>query len=184
MYLRLRDHPLFGISDPQQLKRRAGIVEIRNCGAYISDISYKGNQVIGEIQTLSGFQGPSLANLITKDKIDIGFSLRALGSVEPLTDGTLDVKMPLRAITYDVVSNPSHANSRIQEFLPESFIYESADDSNMGVLAESGDLSLLEQQDNIIIDNTNGNHYIQAFTDDLINETFLNIINKGLRFKI
>jgi len=175
---------VFGISDQQQLKRRAGIVEIRNCGALIKDISYKGNQVIGEIQTLSGFQGPSLANLITKDRIDIGFSLRALGSVEPLTDGTLDVKMPLRAVTYDVVSAPSHANSKITEFLPESFMCESTGDSEMSVLAEAADLSLLEQQDNIVIDNVNGNHYIQAFTDDLIHETFLNIINKGLRFKL
>jgi len=138
--------------------------------------------VIGEIQTLSGFQGPSLANLILRDKVNIGFSLRALGSVEPLTDGTLDVKMPLRAITYDIVSSPSHDNARITEFLPESFICESADES--GILAEAADLSLLEQQDNIVIDNVNGNHYIQAFTDDLIHETFLNIINKGLRFKL
>ena len=178
------DHPLFGISDPAQLKRRAGIVEIRNCGALIKDISYKGNQVIGEIQTLSGFQGPSMANLILRDKVNVGFSLRALGSVEPLTDGTLDVKMPIRAIVYDFVSSPSHDNARITEFLPESFMCESTGDSEMSVLAEAADLSLLEQQDNIVIDNVNGNHYIQAFTDDLIHETFLNIINKGLRFKL
>jgi hypothetical protein len=60
---------------------------------------------------------------------------------------------------------------------------ESVDNSEMSVLAEAADLSLLEQQDNIVIDNINGNHYIQSFTDDLIYESFIDIINKGLRFK-
>jgi len=31
-----------------------------------------------------------LYNLITKDKVDIGFSLRALGAVETLQDGTIN----------------------------------------------------------------------------------------------
>lgn len=175
------DHPLFSVSDPKQLKQRACIIEIKNCGAFIKDINYKGTEVIGEIQTLSGFQGPHLANLIAKDKIDIGFSLRALGGVTPLNDGTLEVNMPIRAITYDVVSNPSHSNSRIMEFLPESDMGLNLNE-NM-ILAESEDLALLESEDQIVL-NENGDFYIRSFTDDLIHETFLNVINKGLRFYI
>jgi hypothetical protein len=88
--------------------------------------------------------------------------------------------MPIRAITYDVVSNPSHQNARIMEFLPESDM--SLNDQDC-ILAESGDLSLLESEDQITI-SKDGNLFIRSFTDDLIQETFLQIINKGLRFYI
>jgi hypothetical protein len=175
------DHPLFNVSDPNQLKQRAGIIEIKNCGALIKEITFNNGNVIGLIETLSGFLGPHVANLVSKDKIDIGFSLRALGGVTPLTDGTLEVNMPIRAITYDIVSNPSHQNSRIIEFLPESDMSMSINDS---ILAESGDLELLESLDNITLSQVNNNYCIRTFTDDLIHETFLNIINKGLRFHI
>ena len=178
--------PLFGISDPEQLKRRAGIIEIKNTGAFIKDIKFVNGQVIGEIQTLSGFKGPDLANVITKDKIDIGFSLRALGSVSPLTDGTLDVSMPIRSITYDVVSSPSHENAKITEFMESDLsmsLSETIAESEM-VLAESQDLTLLEQQDGIIINNNYGNQCIKTFTQDLIFETLVNVVHKGLRFRI
>lgn len=48
------DHPMFGASDPMQQKRRAAVVEIQNCGALLRDITFKNNEVIGEIETLSG----------------------------------------------------------------------------------------------------------------------------------
>jgi hypothetical protein len=51
------------------------------------------------------------------------------------------------------------------------------------ILAESEDLALLESEDQIVL-NENGDFYIRSFTDDLIHETFLNVINKGLRFYI
>ena len=48
------DHPMFGLS-PDQLKRRASVVEIKNCGAVCRDIKYENGQIIGEVVTLSGF---------------------------------------------------------------------------------------------------------------------------------
>lgn len=85
------DHPLFCVgSDPDALKRRASIIEINNCGALIREIGFKNHQVYGIFETLSSFKGPDLYNLITKDKVDIGFSLRALGAVETLQDGTIN----------------------------------------------------------------------------------------------
>lgn len=50
------DHPMFfpGSNDPMQMKKRATITEIKNCGAVCRNISFKNGQVLGEIETLSG----------------------------------------------------------------------------------------------------------------------------------
>lgn len=170
------DHPLFGLS-ADELKRRAGIIEIKNCGAVLRKVKMKGKDIIGEIETLSGFKGPDLANLILKDKVDIGFSLRALGSVEPLSDGTLQVKAPIRPVTYDVVSNPSHSNAKVQQFLPEtdlSFIPENC------IICEGDELRILEADQIHVCD---GNNCTIKFLDDIINEQYKHIIHKGIILK-
>ena len=175
------DHPMFfaGSGDPAQLKRRATIVEIKNCAAVCRKIGIHNNQIIGEIETLSGFKGPDLANLITKDKVNIGFSLRALGGVESLQDGTLQVKTPIMPITYDIVSNPSHTNARVMEFLPES---------DMGFLSncetlicEGEEISLLETEQITICE---GNYCVRKFIDDIIAEQFMDIIVKKIKFNL
>jgi hypothetical protein len=172
------DHPMFGAGDPMQQKRRAAVVEIKNCGALLRDVTFKDNQVIGEIETLSGFRGPDLANLILKDKVDIGFSLRALGSVEPMIDGTLLVKTPIMPITYDVVSAPSHRNSKVMEFIPESAMEF---DSGQQAMYESNDLTLLEAEDIFL---SESNHCISRFLENIIEERFSKIVAGHIRFKI
>lgn len=171
------DHPMFGAGDPMQQKRRATVVEIKNCGSLLRDITFKDNQIIGEIETLSGFRGPDLANLILKDQVDIGFSLRALGSVEPMTDGTLLVKSPIMPVTYDVVSTPSHQNAKVMEFIPES-----ATDfqSDCQVVYENDDLTLLEAEDIFL---SESNQCITRFMEEIVQEQFGKIIT-GIRFKI
>lgn len=172
------DHPMFISGDPNVLKRRAGIVEVNNSAAVIRKIGFRNGQIFGEIETLSGFKGPDLANLITKDKVNIGFSLRALGSVEPLSDGTLMVKNPIMPITYDVVSNPSYQNARVMDFLPESsseFISE-----NSSVMYENDQLLILEEN-RVTIDNGN---MVLTFINEIIDERFLDIISKKIEFRI
>jgi hypothetical protein len=171
------DHPMFGAGDPTTQKRRATVVEIKNCGSLLRDVSFKNNEIIGEIETLSGFKGPDLANLILKDKVDIGFSLRALGSVEPISDGTLLVKSPIMPITYDVVSAPSHQNAKVMEFIPESAMNFKSDSQ---LLYENKDLLLLEAEDIFL---SESNSCIAKFVEEIIQEQFSNIIS-GLRFKI
>ncbi len=93
------DHPMFNSgSDPTAMKRRATIIEIKNCGAVIRNMEFKDGQILGEIETLSSFRGPDLTKLIMDDKIDIGWSLRALGAVSPMQDGTLKVMNEIRPI--------------------------------------------------------------------------------------
>jgi hypothetical protein len=93
------DHPMSG--DSASMKRRATIIEIKNCGAVIRDIKFRNGEIMGEMETLSSFRGPDLNKMIMDDKIDIGFSLRALGAVSPMPDGTLKVTEGIRPITYD-----------------------------------------------------------------------------------
>jgi len=172
------DHPMFGAGDPMQQKKRATVVEIKNCGSLLRDIKYDGGEIVGEIETLSGFKGPDLANLILKDKVDIGFSLRALGSVEPMTDGTLLVKTPIMPITYDVVSSPSHQNSRVVDFIPESF---TAMNNDMQVMCENEDLSILEAEG---IHLPRDNRNISCFIEEIINDRFDAIISGQIQFRI
>lgn len=91
------DHPLFVSSDPETLKRRSTIVEINNSAAKIDKIKFDKGKILAEVTTLTGFKGPDLAHLI-QDGVNFGFSLRALGSVQQLTDGTMNVTQPMLPI--------------------------------------------------------------------------------------
>lgn len=88
------NHPMFISADKDLLQRRSTVVELDNCAAIIRKLKFHNGQVIGEMETLSGFKGPDLAALIS-DGVNVGFSLRALGSVRTLTDGTIEVIEPM-----------------------------------------------------------------------------------------
>jgi len=92
------DHPTLSNGDPSAMKKRAAIIEIKNCGAVIRNMQFHNGQIIGELETLSSFRGPDLTKLILDDKIDVGWSLRALGAVSPMQDGTLKVMKEIRPI--------------------------------------------------------------------------------------
>lgn len=116
------DHPI--LSDPNSLaaKARASNTILANSGAMIRDIYMDGNDIVGHIETLSGFRGPDLSNLISIDKANIGFSARLFADSRPHPSrkGVIEVVGPFKAVTYDVVSNPSHTTSRIIELVSES----------------------------------------------------------------
>jgi hypothetical protein len=118
------DHPIImGVDiNSDSMKRRAVTIELKNCGGLIIDIKQDGDNLIGTIETLSGFKGPDLRNLIKEDNVNIGFSLRMFGQLKPhsIYEGVMEVVAPLRPITYDVVSNPSHKSAKIMQFVTES----------------------------------------------------------------
>lgn len=177
------DHPMSGTEE--EMKRRAGIVKLSECGCILREIKMEPDgKVIGIIETLSGFKGPDIARLITEDKVDIGFSLRALGGVTPTGDGILEVTSPIRAITYDIVSNPSHKNAKILQFIPESdtsYMTESANSNTM--LFESADFDA----DRLILESDNVNlplfeNFSLDFLDKVIRKDFTKNIC-GMTFK-
>ena len=177
------DHPMSGTEE--EMKRRAGVVKLSECGCILREIKMEPNgKVVGIIETLSGFKGPDIARLITEDKVDIGFSLRALGGVTPTGDGILEVTSPIRAITYDIVSNPSHKNAKILQFIPESdtsYMTESANSNTM--LFESADFDA----DRLILESDNVNlplfeNFSLDFLDKVIRKDFTKNIC-GMTFK-
>lgn len=83
-------------------------------------------------------------------------------------------------ITYDIVSNPSHAKARVLEFLPES-CSGSNDDSNMMLVCESLDQDILFlEQDGIKINNTE--IIEKSFVEEILKENFGKAL-KGLKFR-
>lgn len=177
------DHPFVassGASD-DSFKKRAVIVELKNCGSIIRDIYIEGKDVIAEIETLSGFKGPDLRNIIVEDRVPIGFSLRMFGRVKPMADNPsiMEVTTPLKAITYDVVTNPSHSSARVLNFLTESTNYSSIIQENDEYISES--LNELMMENEICLPGTCrdecNSHLISVFT-----ESFGNI--RDLRFNI
>lgn len=164
-------------TDPNIMKRRATTVEFKSCGCLLRKIYMDGDDVIGEIETLSGFLGPDVAKLILFDKINLGFSLRALGSVNTKSDGTIEVLQPIKPITYDIVSNPSHIKARVLEFLPESFNYNDYNDDSTIVCESSGDDILLLQQDGVNINSLhiNNNKFNQSIYEDIFKSSIKRI---------
>ena len=111
--------------------------------------------------------------------MDVGFSLRALGAVEALSDGTIMVREPIKPITYDFVSNPSHATAKVLEFLPETLTDFLPDQT---AIYESGDLESLRIDGvNLVI---NSNLLTEEFLDMLFQSKFQSIISKNIRFSI
>ncbi len=171
------DHPMFISESPETLKKRAAVVEINNCAAKLRKVFMRGNDIIGEVESLTGFRGPDFANLIARDKVNIGFSLRALGSVEPMVDGTLMVKEPIRPITYDIVSNPSHSNARILKFLPEAY-NEFLPEESLALMESVGELD----SGQLLV--CEGGMCVRKFVEEIIEESFLEVVSKRIKFRI
>jgi len=177
------DHPFVATSAPNDdsFKKRAVIVELKNCGSIIRNMYLEGKDVIAEIETLSGFKGPDLRNILVEDKVPIGFSLRMFGRVKPLESNPsiMEVTTPLRPITYDVVTNPSHSSARVLNFLTESNSYSSIIQESDEYIAESLDGLLLENEINF--PNSSSNE-CDSYLLSLFADSFGNI--KNLKFNI
>lgn len=169
------DHPSVS-NDDNASKSRAVTVKLQNSGTLLRNIYMKGNDVIGEMETLTGFLGPDLYNLIVHDKADIGFSLRMFGKVEMEGDtGISRVTRPIRPITYDTVTNPSHKTARILSFMPEN--------ANEFLSNPKMDSSIIYESD-LSIDNLNlsdFNESVYEYLDMLIQENFSKL--RPLTFK-
>lgn len=176
------DHPMISSNEQESIKKRACVVELKNCGSLISDIFMEGNEVYGIVETLSGFRGPDLRDLIVKDKANIGFSLRMFSRIEPhpTLEGIMEVKTPLRPITYDVVTNPSHKNARVTQFTTES-------NQLKDLMSYNEDMSLVTEAEEILLsDNINrpntSKEMIAQYLNELVRERFDDL--KTITFKV
>lgn len=116
------DHPVHQTPELEEKLKRTATVSLKEACILFTKIEFDGKFIIAECETLTTPNGLLIYSLI-KDKVIFGFSLRALGSSRKRPDGTIEVLVQdLKAITFDAVSNPSHTNALITEFLNESEI--------------------------------------------------------------
>lgn len=114
------DHPSPQSSDLETRLKRSSTISLKESCVLYTELRYDGRFIVTDFETLTNDPGINLYRLL-KDKVGIGFSLRAFGSGVLMRDGTtLVTGNGLKALTYDVVSNPSHSNAVITEFISES----------------------------------------------------------------
>jgi hypothetical protein len=113
------DHPQPQGDQAAKIKRSSTISLEKAC-ILIRKLEWDGSAIYGECETLSNRAGLDVYALL-KDQVTIGFSLRAFGETRKRPDGITEV-LPkgLKALTYDVVANPSHDSSVIVDFITES----------------------------------------------------------------
>jgi len=113
------DHPQPQGDQASKIKRSSTISLEQAC-ILITSIEFDGQSIYGICETLSNSKGMDLYGLL-KDKVTIGFSLRAFGETRNKGGGVVEViAKGIKALTYDVVANPSHDSSVITEILQEN----------------------------------------------------------------
>jgi len=118
------DHPS-PQGDTAAKMKRSSTISLQNVCVLFTKIEYDGKFIIAECETLTNDKGINLYRLL-KDKVTIGFSLRAFGSSSKSPTGvTMVTAQGLKALTFDVVSNPSHSSAVIYEFITEGEEYKS-----------------------------------------------------------
>lgn len=104
------DHPM----DPSDM--RILNVLYQNAGHIFREIYNEGNTVYGVLENTSNRVGMDEYALIVKDKIPVGYSLRALGEVRQTKRGQ-EVYSDIDLVTWDCVSNPGYSGCLLQEII-------------------------------------------------------------------
>lgn len=113
------DHPT-PQGDTAAKMKRSSTISLKDACVLFTKLEYDGKFIIATCETLTSASGMNLYRLL-KDKVTIGFSLRAFGSSTKSPTGvTMISPIGLKALTFDVVSNPSHSSAVIYEFITES----------------------------------------------------------------
>jgi len=127
------DHPIVTGNDQADAYRHF-VVLYEKASHIIEDITVEGNTIYGVVETSLTDPGFKMAGLIM-DKVPVGFSLRAIGESTRRPDGVTEITSPFNIVTYDCVSNPSHAKARMVEVVAENFntLRESTNYGNMAM---------------------------------------------------
>jgi hypothetical protein len=151
------DHPQPQGDQAAKIKRSSTISLERAC-ILIRELEWDGNAIYGICETLSNRAGTDAYGLL-KDRVTVGFSLRAFGETRKRPDGIVEVlARGIKALTYDMVANPSHDSSVILDFLSES------EDANE--LLRELKLDIIEESENIAngVDSSNNKSLLEEST--------------------
>ncbi len=140
------DHPLPTGNDQIDGVRQT-TVALSNSSHIIRDYDFKGNVLVGEMETLSTDAGRQLFALLN-DKTGVGFSMRGLAELERLQDHNV-VKSPLTIIAFDAVSMPSH-RSAVVDFNEMKFEQKVLFESTSGLVCMGGRCFLPEYFDKLV----------------------------------
>ena len=149
------DHPISHSSDKMTQLKRTATISLKQACVVITKIEYDGRYIVAICETLTTPAGMIVYSLL-KDKVVFGFSLRALGSTMNNPDGTITVlEDGFKAITFDVVSNPSHSNAVITEIINESEDLSSIIKTLKGLKNEVNEVNITESTFNLLTKNSN-----------------------------
>ncbi len=84
----------------------SSVINLRNVSHNVLSVDWKGNDVIGTVEILPTPSGNILKQLLGAG-IRLGISSRGLGSVEEISENTVEVQEDFELIGWDFVSNPS-----------------------------------------------------------------------------
>lgn len=160
------DHPVLTGNNEADGYRHF-VVLYDNVSHIIEQLWMDGNCVMGTIETTLTDSGYKMAGLIM-DGVKVGFSVRALGESRSRPDGITEIAAPFEIITYDCVSNPSHAKARMVEVVQENF--------------DRSKLNNCFSESNVIVDRMN--LVEAAFNSKLIKGNTLENMVKELEMKI
>jgi len=128
------DHPIpTGIDEVDGIRQTT--VSLEKVSHIVRDYDFKGNHLVGEMETTSTPNGGILFGLL-KDQTGVGFSMRGLAELERLQDHSV-VKSPLTIISFDAVSTPSH-RSAVVDFKEMKFEHSMLFESKSGTICIDG----------------------------------------------
>ena len=87
----------------------ASVVNLSNTSHIITEVWWKGNDLMGKLQLLPTPSG-NIAKALVLAGIPLGISSRGMGSVKQLGE-TVEVQDDFELLTWDLVSNPSNPDS-------------------------------------------------------------------------
>jgi hypothetical protein len=86
------------------------IINLKNVSHTVTELHWEGDDLIGTVEILTTPSGNILRELF-RNKINVGISSRALGSLTKISENTSLVGEDLELIAFDFVSNPSTAGA-------------------------------------------------------------------------
>ena len=114
------DHPdVTGINDPNKIDARLSNVLWDRVCIVITKTWWKGNELWATIESTLTGKGPEIVKIV-KDKIPLGFSLRAIAEGRRNSDHILIDKIDY-IVSYDAVTTPSHKEALMRKLNEERF---------------------------------------------------------------
>lgn len=140
------DHPLPSGNDRVDGVRQT-TVSLERVSHIIKDYEFRGNVLVGEMETTSTPAGGILFGLL-KDNTGVGFSMRGLAELEHREDYNV-VRSPLTIIAFDAVSMPSH-KSAVVDFNEMRFEQEMLFESPSGLVCLDGKCFIPDYFDKLV----------------------------------